>query len=67
MRLLGGGKNAPADSGRELNECEETGGVEIVLSRLVNDTELPVFLSVSIRNDLIELAALQGGLIAPIP
>jgi hypothetical protein len=65
--LLGGGENPPTDSGGELNEGEETRGIEIVLSGLVNNTELPVFLGLSIWNDLIELAALQGGLIAPIP
>ena len=67
MRLLGGGENPPAEIGRELNECEETCGIEIIVSRLVNNTKLPVFLRVVIRNDLIELAALQGSLIAPIP
>jgi hypothetical protein len=67
MRLLGGGENPPTESGRELNKCEETCGIEIVLTRLVNNTKLPVFLGVWIRNNLIELAALQGSLIAPIP
>jgi hypothetical protein len=42
-------------------------GIEIVLPGLIDNTKLPVFLRVWIRNDLIELAALQGGFIAPIP
>lgn len=66
MHGLDGGENPPANSWRELNEGEETRGVEIVLSRFVNHAELPVSLGVSIRNDLIELAALQGGHTAPI-
>jgi hypothetical protein len=58
MRLLDGGEDPPANSGRELDECEEICGIEIVLSRLVNHTKLPMLLGLSIRNDLIELAAL---------
>jgi hypothetical protein len=58
MRGLGGGEDPPANRGRELNECEEICGIEVVLSRLVNHSELPMFLGLSIRNDLIELAAL---------
>jgi hypothetical protein len=46
MHLLGGGEDAPTESGRELNECEEACRIEIVLSGLVNYTELPVFLRV---------------------
>jgi len=67
MRLLGGGENPPTESGWQLNESEEMCGIEIVLPGLVDNTKLPVFLRVWIRNDLIELAALQGGFIAPIP
>jgi hypothetical protein len=58
MRGLGGGEEPSTNRGRELNECEEICGIEIVLSRLVNHTKLPMFLGLSIRNDLIELAAL---------
>jgi hypothetical protein len=53
MRGLRGGEDPPADSRRELNKCEEICGIEIVLSRLVNHTELPMFLGLSIRNDFL--------------
>jgi hypothetical protein len=67
MRGLGGGENPSANSGRELHECEETCGIEVVLSRFVNHTQLPMLLGISIWDDLIKLTALQGCLITPIP
>jgi len=61
--LLGGGENAPANSARKLNECEEGGRIEVILTGLIDHTELAMPRRIPIRNDLIDLAALQGHLI----
>ncbi len=59
-RLLGGGENPPANGARKLNECEQRGGIEVILTGLIDHTELAMPGRIPIRNDLIDLAALQG-------
>jgi len=65
-RLLGGAENPPADGGGKLDERKEAFGIEIVLTGLIDHPELPMLRSVPIGDDLVQLAALQGSLIAPI-
>src|SRR6267143_4932813 len=62
-RLLGGGENRFADRARKPDEREELRGIEIILTRLVDDSDLSVPGSILIGKDLIHLPPLQGGFI----
>jgi len=61
--LLGGGENAPSKGARKVNECEESRRIEIILTGLIDHTKLAMLRRIPIRNDLIDLATLQGHLI----
>jgi|SRR2546425_2781987 len=62
-RRLGGGENRFADGGWKLDESEELRGIEIILTRLVDDSDLSVLGGIWIGKDLIHLPPLQGGFI----
>ena len=62
-RLLGGGENRFADGAWKLDEREELRGIEIILTRLVDDSDLSVLGGILIGKDLIHLPPLQGGFI----
>jgi hypothetical protein len=62
-RLLGSGENAPTERARELDERKERRWIEVILTGLIDHPQLAMLLGLSIRNDLINLAALQGYLV----
>jgi len=62
--LLGGGENAPSKGARKVNECEESRRIKVILTGLIDHTKLAMLRRIPIRNDLVDLATLQGHLIA---
>ena len=66
-RVLGGGENATPNSGREFDNGKEARRIEIIFTRLVDDAKLTELLRFPIRNNLIQLPALERGLVAPVP
>jgi hypothetical protein len=66
-RLLGGGENPTSDSGREFDNGKEAGRIEIILTGLIDHAKLTKPLGVPIGNNLIQLPALERGLVAAIP
>ncbi len=65
--MLGGGENPTPNGGRKLNNGKEACRVEIVLAGLIDDAKLTMLLRISIRQNLVELAAFERGLIPPVP
>ena len=65
-RVLGGGQNSSADCGRKLHNRKEPRWIEVILAGFIDHPQLTMLLRVSIRNDLIELPALEGCFISPI-
>jgi len=66
-RLSGGGENATPNAGRELDNGKELGRIEIILTRLIDHPKLAKLLGVPIGNNLVQLPALEGSLVAPVP
>src|SRR3989442_5658496 len=66
-RLLGGGENATPNAGREFDNGKEGGRVEIILTGLIDHPKLSQLLSIPIGNNLVQLPALEGSLVAPVP
>src|SRR5947209_11224979 len=64
LPLLGGGENCAAYGARERDEDKKSRRVEIVLPGLIYNAELSVCSGVPIRQHRVDLAALQGDLIA---
>ena len=66
-RVLGGGENATPNAGREFDNGKEGGRIEIILTGLIDHPKLAKLLGVPIGNNLVQLPALEGSLVAPVP
>ena len=62
-RLLGGGENAPSKGAWKVNDCEERRRIKVSLTGLIYHAKLAMLRRIPIRNDLVDLATLQGHLI----
>ena len=61
---LNGSQYRPANGLGKLNGRKKSLRVEIVVARFVDDPDLPVFCRIKVRENLIDLSALQGNFIA---
>jgi len=61
--LLGGGENPPSKGARKVNEREKSRRIKVSLTGLIDHTKLAMLRGIPIRNDLVDLATLQGHLI----
>ena len=65
-RALRGFQKGSFDSGRDINSDEAISGEQVVLSALVDDAEVPVPLGVLVREDDIDLVALERRLVPAV-
>jgi hypothetical protein len=62
--LLNGSQDRSPNGLRKLNRCEEALRVEVVIARLVDDSNLPMFRRFGIWQNPINLSAFQRNLVA---
>ena len=63
VALLNGSQYRPANGLGKLNGRKKSLRVEVVLARFVDDPNLPVFRCIRVRENSIDLSALQGNFI----